>query len=69
MKATAPMCNAALTLAAPGLYLGFGTFAAADVPVLFGAMGFSAVIAGPSRDLLVKRSTPDIATGRVYGMV
>ena len=63
------MCNAALTLAEPGLYQGFGTFAEAAVPVLFGAMGVSAVIAGPSRDLLVKRSTPDSATGRVYGMV
>ena len=51
------------------LYLGFGTFAAATVPVLFGLMGFSAGIAGPSRDLLVKRSTPDNATGRVYGVV
>ena len=63
------MCNAALTLAAPGLYLGFGTFAAAAVPVLFGAVAYSPGIAGRSRDLLVKRSTPDSATGRVYGMV
>ena len=55
--------------AVSALYLGFGTFAAALVPVLFGAMGFSAGIAGPSRDLLVKRSTPDNATGRVYGVV
>jgi MFS family permease len=39
------------------------------VPVLFGAMGFAAGIAGPSRDLLVKRSTPASATGRVYGVV
>lgn len=31
--------------------------------------GFSAGIAGPSRDLLVKRSTPENATGRVYGVV
>ena len=69
MKATAPKCNAALTLAAPGLYLGFGTFAAAAVPVLFGLVGFSAGIAVPSRDLLVQRSTPDSATGRVYGVV
>ena len=51
------------------LLLGFGTFPAMAVPVLFGAMGFSAGIAGPSRDLLVKRSTPDNATGRVYGVV
>lgn len=39
------------------------------VPVLFGLMGFASGIAGPSRDLLVKRSTPDNATGRVYGVV
>jgi FSR family fosmidomycin resistance protein-like MFS transporter len=39
------------------------------VPVLFGLMGFCAGIAGPSRDLLVKRSTPEGATGRVYGIV
>jgi MFS transporter, FSR family, fosmidomycin resistance protein len=39
------------------------------VPVLFGAMGFVSGTAGPSRDLLVKRSTPDNATGRVYGVV
>jgi MFS family permease len=39
------------------------------VPVLFGAMGLAAGIAGPSRDLLVKRSSPDNATGRVYGVV
>jgi MFS transporter, FSR family, fosmidomycin resistance protein len=51
------------------LFLGFGTFPALAVPVLFGAMGFAAGIAGPSRDLLVKRSTPDNATGRVYGVV
>jgi MFS transporter, FSR family, fosmidomycin resistance protein len=39
------------------------------VPALFGAMGFASGIAGPSRDLLVKRSTPANATGRVYGVV
>jgi MFS transporter, FSR family, fosmidomycin resistance protein len=39
------------------------------VPVLFGVMGFASGIAGPSRDLLVKRSTPENATGRVYGIV
>ena len=55
--------------AGTALYLGFGTFAAATVPVLFGMMGFFAGISGPSRDLLVKRSTPDNATGRVYGVV
>jgi MFS transporter, FSR family, fosmidomycin resistance protein len=32
-------------------------------------MGFAVGIAAPSRDLLVKRSTPENATGRVYGVV
>lgn len=51
------------------LLIGFGPVPALAVPVLFGAMGFATGIAGPSRDLLVKRSTPDNATGRVYGVV
>ena len=41
----------------------------AAVPVLFGLMGLASGVAGPSRDLLVKRSTPENATGRVYGVV
>ena len=51
------------------LMLAFASFPAMWVPVLFGAMGFASGIAGPSRDLLVKRSTPPNATGRVYGVV
>ncbi len=51
------------------LLLGFGNVPGGSVPVLFGAMGFSAGLAGPSRDLLVKASAPDNATGRVYGVV
>jgi FSR family fosmidomycin resistance protein-like MFS transporter len=51
------------------LLIGFGPVPALAVPALFGAMGFATGIAGPSRDLLVKRSTPDNATGRVYGIV
>jgi MFS transporter, FSR family, fosmidomycin resistance protein len=51
------------------LVIGFAPVAAVLVPVLFGVMGFGAGIAGPSRDLLVKRSAPDNATGRVYGVV
>lgn len=51
------------------LVLAFGDFAPVLVPVLFGAMGFASGIAGPSRDLLVKKSTPANATGRVYGVV
>ena len=57
------------TAAVIALLLGFASLQAAAVPVLFGAMGFFTGIAGPSRDLLVKRSTPDNATGRVYGVV
>jgi MFS transporter, FSR family, fosmidomycin resistance protein len=51
------------------LVLGFADVPAAAVPVLFGAMGFGAGIAGPSRDLIVKRASPEGATGRVYGVV
>ena len=51
------------------LVLALGTFPGWLVPVLFGLMGFASGIAGPSRDLLVKRSTPDKASGRVYGVV
>jgi len=55
--------------AAIALTIGFADVPPMAVPVLFGAMGFGAGIAGPSRDLLVKRSSPDNATGRVYGVV
>ena len=51
------------------LLLALGHYPAWVVPVLFGVMGFSSGIAGPSRDLLVKRSTPENASGRVYGVV
>jgi FSR family fosmidomycin resistance protein-like MFS transporter len=51
------------------LLIGLGHVPAIAVPVLFGAMGFASGIAGPSRDLLVKKSTPENATGRVYGVV
>jgi MFS family permease len=51
------------------LLIGLGPVPAYAVPALFGAMGFASGIAGPSRDLLVKKSTPENATGRVYGVV
>jgi MFS family permease len=51
------------------LIIGLAPVPALAVPVLFGVMGFAAGIAGPSRDLLVKKSTPANATGRVYGVV
>ena len=58
--------------AAVALLLAFGrlsNFGQWAVPALFGIMGFASGIAGPSRDLLVKRSTPENASGRVYGVV
>ena len=51
------------------LCLGLAELSAWMVPVFFGVMGFVAGTAGPSRDLLVKRSTPDNASGRVFGVV
>jgi MFS family permease len=51
------------------LAIGFSPIPWQAVPVLFGFMGFASGIAGPSRDLLVKKSTPENATGRVYGVV
>ena len=51
------------------LSIGFMPVPALLVPALFGVMGLASGIAGPSRDLLVKRSTPENATGRVYGVV
>jgi MFS transporter, FSR family, fosmidomycin resistance protein len=51
------------------LTLGFAHLPAMAVPVMFGFMGITAGIAGPSRDLLVKKSTPPNSTGRVYGVV
>ncbi|RYF42417.1 MAG: MFS transporter, partial [Comamonadaceae bacterium] len=55
--------------AAVALLIGFGPVPGLAVPALFGVMGFATGISGPSRDLLVKKSTPDNATGRVYGIV
>lgn len=55
--------------AAMALLVGLGSWSAAVVPLLFGAMGFSSGMAGPSRDLLVRQATPPGATGRVYGVV
>jgi len=55
--------------AALALLLAFADFPPVIVPALFGAMGFVSGVAGPSRDLLVKKSTPPNATGRVYGVV
>ena len=55
--------------AAIALSLGLVDMPAAAVPVLFGLMGFASGTASPSRDMLVKKSTPENSTGRVYGVV
>ncbi|MCE9661532.1 MAG: MFS transporter [Burkholderiales bacterium] len=52
-----------------GLTIGYAPLAPMAVPVLFACMGVAAGIAGPSRDLIVKRAAPPNATGRVYGVV
>jgi MFS family permease len=60
----------ALAVAASiALLIGLAPLPGAWVPVLFGAMGLASGVAGPSRDMLVKRATPANATGRVYGVV
>lgn len=51
------------------LAIGLAPLPALAVPAMFGVMGFASGLAGPSRDLLVKRSTPENASGRVYGIV
>lgn len=55
--------------ASAALLLALGDYPVWVVPVLFGIMGFASGMSGPSRDLLVKASTPDNASGRVYGVV
>jgi FSR family fosmidomycin resistance protein-like MFS transporter len=51
------------------LAIGFAPLAPLAVPALFALMGVAAGIAGPSRDIIVKRAAPPNATGRVYGVV
>ena len=51
------------------LTVAYAPLAPMAVPVLFACMGVASGIAGPSRDLIVKRAAPPNATGRVYGVV
>jgi len=51
------------------LWMALGPVPAWAVPVLFGLMGAVSGSASPSRDMLVKRSTPANASGRVFGVV
>jgi len=52
-----------MLLAASGWMGGVGTM------VVLAATGFAVGIAGPSRDMMIRRATPKGATGRVYGTV
>ncbi|WP_058616765.1 MFS transporter [Tepidimonas taiwanensis] len=54
---------ALMALAATGWLGGIGSMA------LLAVTGFAIGIGGPSRDLLIRRATPQGATGRVYGTV
>jgi MFS transporter, FSR family, fosmidomycin resistance protein len=64
-------------VAAGGLALGAGiillvatgAIPAATLPAMLAITGFAIGATGPSRDLIVKASTPSGATGRVYGFV
>ena len=42
---------------------------AATLPVLCAAAGFATGMTGPSRDLIVRATTPPGSTGKVYGFV
>ena len=44
-------------------------FAPALLPLLCAAAGFATGVTGPSRDLIVRATTPPGATGKVYGFV
>jgi MFS transporter, FSR family, fosmidomycin resistance protein len=58
-----------LSAAVIALIIAFAPVSGLAVPLLFGLMGFGSGLAGPSRDLLVRRAAPPGATGRVYGVV
>ena len=49
--------------------IGLGIFPGVMAPLLFALMGLGSGVAGPSRDLMIRASTPTGSTGRVYGMV
>ena len=51
------------------LVIALGVLPGAALPVLLGLAGFCAGATGPSRDMIVRASTPPGATGRVYGFV
>jgi len=52
-----------MLLCATGWFGEYGTM------VVLASTGFAVGVAGPSRDMLIKRATPKGATGRIYGTV
>jgi MFS transporter, FSR family, fosmidomycin resistance protein len=63
--AASGLSGSALTL----LLVALGAVPVALLPVAFALAGFSAGCTAPSRDLIIRASTPPGATGRVYGFV
>jgi predicted MFS family arabinose efflux permease len=59
------MGSAALLLVLCGTGMLGGTL----TMVVLASTGFAVGIGGPSRDMMIKKATPQGATGRVYGMV
>jgi MFS transporter, FSR family, fosmidomycin resistance protein len=51
------------------LWAATGTLGGMGTMVILAATGFAVGIAGPSRDMMIRRATPAGATGRVYGTV
>ena len=48
---------------------GTGVLGGTLTMVVLASTGFAIGIGGPSRDMMIKKATPQGATGRVYGMV
>jgi len=48
---------------------GTGWLGATPTMVVLAVTGFAVGIGGPSRDMMIKKATPQGATGRVYGLV
>ncbi len=62
---SAALCGSALLL----LLVASGWLSGLTALVLASAAGLGTGLAGPSRDMLIRRASPPGATGRVYGMV
>lgn len=65
MLISAALCGSALLL----LLVATGWLPGLTALVLASAAGLGTGLAGPSRDMLIRRASPPGATGRVYGMV